>query len=102
MASKFEMKKWEIEEFGEIYEWLSARIESYSEKFMKLDELEQKTEWNSETKHFEPVWEDEEHTIPVMVNKWGNVIVDDDDLDENVIAKRRVCEKLREFIDKQV
>ena len=38
MATKFETKKWQLEEFGEIYTWLENRIEGFCQEFRRLDE----------------------------------------------------------------
>lgn len=101
MANKFEMKKWEIEEYGRIYERLEARIKDLGYTYGQLEEMEQATRWNSETKSYEPVWEDEEGTIPKMVNKWGDIEIPEDELTDDIRAKRKVCETLMAFIEKQ-
>lgn len=101
MANKFEIRKWEIGEYGEIYDWLEKRINDYGYRYGELEEMEQATKWNSETRTCDPVWEDEEETVPKMVHKWGDIEIPEDELTEEIKAKRKVCEALKAFIDKQ-
>lgn len=102
MATKFETKKWELEELGWFYTELEHRHKDLAEEFKKLDEMEQATEWNRETKEYDLVWEDEEQTVPKMVNKWGYVTLPDNELSEEKRAKRDICKKLMEYIEKQI
>ena len=102
MATKFETKKWELEELGWFYTELEHHYKDLAEEFKKLDEMEQVTEWNRETKEYDLVWEDEEQTIPKMANKWGYVTIPDDELSEEKITRRDICKKLMEYIEKQI
>ena len=102
MANKFELKKWKLEEFGEIYNWLEERIKDHSFTYGQTDELEQDRQWNSETKEMELAWEDEEKTVPKMVKKWGRIEIPDDELTEEIITKKETCEAIKAFIEKQI
>lgn len=102
MANKFQIKQWEVEELGRLYSTLEERYKDLAEEYRQLDEMEQRKEWNSETRDYELVWEDEEQTIPKMTHKWGYVTLTDDELSEERRVKRDLCEKLMAYIEKQL
>ena len=102
MATKFETKRWQLEEFGEIYNWLEEQINGFGRDYRRLDEMEQDTRWNSELHEYELLWEDEEKTVPKMVNKWGYVDIPEDELTEEAKAKREACRAVMAFLEKNI
>ena len=102
MASKFEIKQWEVEELGNIYQYLEDRFKDLAEKYQPLDELEQETRWNTETREYDLVWEDEEQTVPKMVKKWGYVTIPEEELPEEKVVKRNICKSLIKYIEKLI
>lgn len=102
MANKFEVKQWEVEELGYIYEVLEDRRKSLAQEYRQLDEMEQATEWNRETRAYDLVWEDEEQTVPKMTHKWGYVTLEDDELSEEKHIKKDLCERVMAYIEKQL
>lgn len=102
MANKFETKRYEIEELGNIYDFLERRYNDHGTEWKETDELRQATAWNSDTRKYEPVWEDDEQTIPKMEHVWRDVPVADEELSDEHKAKRNIVKKVMEMIDKMV
>ena len=102
MANKFETKRWQLEQYGEIYAWLEEQINSLSRDYRRLDEMEQDTRWNTTTKEYELLWEDEEKTIPKMINKWGYVDLTEDELSDEAKAKQEACIVVMNFLEKNI
>ena len=102
MANKFETKRYEIEELGNVYDYLERRFNDYGTEWKETDELRQARKWDSEVGKYVEAWEDDEHTIPKMEKVWKDVPVADDELSEEKKAKRNMIKKLMEMLDKLV
>lgn len=100
MANKFEMKSWELDEYGRIYAELEERVKDLGYKWGKLETQHQDYDWVDGKK--ELLWEDEEKTIPKMAYDWGNIELSEDEITDDIRAKRKVCEAIMAFIDKQI
>ena len=97
--NKFEARRFEIEELSVIYNYLEQRLNDLSRNFQVVGK-KQRTKYKAETGEYEPVWEDEEHTIPSMTDDWDYVDLSDDELSEENLTKKAVVKKLMEYLEK--
>lgn len=102
MANKFETKRYEIEELGNIYDYLERRYNDHGTEWKETEELRQSTKWDRDAGKYVPIWEDEAETIPVMEHVWKDVPVADEELSDEHRAKRNIIKKVMEMIDKMV
>lgn len=97
-VNKFSERAYEIQMWGEIYNILQDR------------ERDEHTEWGvtgkSETEQAknyatgELLWEDDEHTIPVMRDTYGVVEIADEDLSDERQMHIRVLKRLMVAVEK--
>ena len=97
MANKFKEKQYTAEILGELY----AEVEN-REASIKCDyrPIGKKQEYDWRTHDY--VWEDEEKTIPHMVDDWGNVPKEDDELTDEDKMKLRVCQQIKAALEKLI
>lgn len=83
MANKFEEKKIEAEALSELYDIMVRKEKEVHQEYKIVGKLdEQATNWQGEL-----LWEDAEHTIPKMRDKWDTVEKEElSDMDNMKIA----------------
>ena len=95
MVNKFKEKQFSAEVLNDLYVAVEEK-----ENNIKCDyrPIGKKQEYNWRTNEY--VWEDEEKTIPHMVDDWGNVPKEEDELTDEDKMKLRVCQQIKTALEK--
>ena len=97
--NKFDAKAIEVKALGKVYESVEELIR-YESQVYRVVGKKQETKWNRELGESELVWEDEEKTIPKMVDDWGYVDIPEDQLDEDNVIKIGIWQKVLAMLEK--
>lgn len=80
MANKFKEKKYQAEILEELYETLERLEKNHTTEYKQVGVSDvQDTHWRTG----EPLWEDDEKTIPKMKTIWDYVTKDESELTED-------------------
>jgi len=97
MTNKFKEKKAIAEILDELYKAVEDKEKSIHSKYEVVGE-EQAKDWRTG----ELRWEDEEKTIPMMVNKYEYVPKSDDELDQDDHARIKACQYVMAQLEKML
>lgn len=95
--TKFTVKKYELEYLEKMYRVLEMEQEDVKTTWGKLDEMEQDTQYNKETKSWEPKFD--ENGEPVMIHKRGLIPKPDDEYTDEDRAKLKAIENLTKKLE---
>lgn len=93
----FEQKAVMAKEFSEIYDYLQTRLDNLNSKWTVIGkEDEQATRWSTG----ELLWEDEDKTIPLYRDKYGDVPKTTEDYTEEDKIKITAIKKVMVMLEK--
>lgn len=97
MTNKFKEKKALAELLEKLYRSVEEEENSAHTEYKPVGK-EQATDWRTG----ELQWEDEEHTIPKMTDKWDYVVKDDEELCPEDLAKIKACQYVKAQLEKML
>ena len=96
-TNKFKEKQYEAEILSDLYDVLVEKKKSISQDYRVVEEnYRQRTDWRTG----ELLWEDEEHTIPRMEDRYDYVTKLDSELDDNDRIKIKAIESIMGKLEK--
>lgn len=99
MANKFKEKQIMAEILEELYTSVENKEKDAHREYKVIGkEDKQAKDWRTG----ELKWEDEEHTIPVMEDKWGYVDKAEDAMSEEDIIRIKVCQYIKTQLEKMI
>ena len=99
MNREISEKMAQLEIIGELLDTLDRKLDDVTHDYRVVGkEDEQATSW----KTGELLWEDEEHTIPKMKDRWENVEIPEDEWSDDVKAKVGAIEEIQEKLKKMI
>lgn len=100
-VNKFMIAKIKAEVLEGIFNSLQFDLDNASKHYGKTGNKIQERVWTSTTKEYELCWEDDEHTIPVLVDEYGDIEYTDEELEERpeVLAKIEVIKLIMQKLE---
>ena len=98
-ANKFKEKQYVAEILDKLYRQVQAEEDNCRQEYRQVGvSEEQEKHW----KTGEPIWEDEEKTIPKMRALYDYVMKDEEELDEDDYAKIKACQYIKAQLERMV
>lgn len=89
----FKKNEYRAAELKELVGKLIADLNYCQQTYTKIGE-KQDRRWNSDTKEYELIWEDEEQTIPRMIGEYDYVDIPENELSEDDLVKIQAYNEL--------
>lgn len=97
MANKFKEKQILAELLNDLYTVVEEKEKETRREYKVVGE-EQAKDWRTG----ELKWEDDEHTIPKMTDKWDYVSKKDDELTEEDMIRIHMCHHIKTQLEKML
>lgn len=103
-VNKFMVSRVKAEVLEDVYNYVQRAEEQVTKHFGPTGEKKQSERYNRESGQYELQWEDEEETIPVMEDVWGDLEYTEEELEEmpEILAKKIVYQEILKNLEKML
>lgn len=103
-VNKFMVAKVKAEVLEGIFNQLEFDLKNVTKHYGKTGNMIQSTHWDSSRHEFVADWEDEEQTIPKMVEEWDDVEYTEEELDNmpEILAKQEVIKMIMTKLENMI